>query len=59
MADCCLQNLLYERNICMKINLKFIFDFLVLLATEIFIGIYVKDAIIRPYIGDISAILGV
>lgn len=42
---------------CMKINLKFLFAFLVLLATEIFIGIYVNDSIIRPYIGDFLVVI--
>jgi len=41
----------------MKINLKFLFAFLVLLATEIFIGIYVNDSIIRPYIGDFLVVI--
>ncbi len=36
----------------MKISAKYIITFLVLLATEIFIAIYVHDDFIRPYLGD-------
>ncbi|WP_405227210.1 DUF2809 domain-containing protein [Dokdonia sp. Asnod1-B02] len=36
----------------MRLSLKYIIAFLVLLATEIFIAIYVHDDFIRPYLGD-------
>ncbi|PYG87319.1 uncharacterized protein DUF2809 [Ruminiclostridium sufflavum DSM 19573] len=41
----------------MKINFKYICAFLILLATEIFIGLFVRDAIIRPYIGDALVVI--
>lgn len=41
----------------MKINIKYIFAFLILLIAEIIIAIFVNDAIIRPYIGDILVVL--
>lgn len=36
----------------MRLSIKYIIAFLVLLATEIFIAIYVHDNFIRPYLGD-------
>ena len=36
----------------MKISAKYIIAFLILLAMEIFIAIYVHDNFIRPYLGD-------
>ncbi|TVZ22070.1 uncharacterized protein DUF2809 [Dokdonia sp. Hel_I_63] len=36
----------------MRLSLKYIIAFLVLLAMEIFIAIYVHDDFIRPYLGD-------
>ncbi|OPX44035.1 hypothetical protein CLHUN_20600 [Ruminiclostridium hungatei] len=41
----------------MKINIKYIIAFLILLAIEIFIGLFVRDAIIRPYIGDVLVVI--
>ncbi len=41
----------------MKINLKFLFAFLILLATEIFIGVYLHDNIIRSYVGDVLVVI--
>lgn len=37
----------------MKKRLPYIITAIVLLGVEIFIGAFVKDAIIRPYVGDI------
>lgn len=41
----------------MKINFKYIFAFWVLLIAEIIIGLFVNDAIIRPYIGDVLVVI--
>lgn len=41
----------------MKINMKYLFAFLVLLLTEIIIGLFVSDTIIRPYIGDVLVVI--
>jgi hypothetical protein len=41
----------------MKINIKYIFSFLILLIIEVIIALYVRDAIIRPYIGDILVVI--
>lgn len=41
----------------MKINLKYIYAFLILLIVEIIIGVFVRDAIIRPYVGDILVVV--
>ena len=36
----------------MRLTLKYIIAFLILLATEIYIALYVHDNFIRPYLGD-------
>ncbi len=41
----------------MKINLKYLVAFSILLIIEIMIAIFVNDAIIRPYIGDVLVII--
>lgn len=41
----------------MKINIKYILCFIILLITEILIALFAKDTIIRPYIGDILVII--
>ena len=41
----------------MKINIKYIFSFIILFITETFIALFVHDTIIRPYIGDILVII--
>lgn len=41
----------------MKINIQYIFSFLILLATEILIALFVHDKFIRPYIGDVLVII--
>ena len=41
----------------MKINIKYIFVFIILLITEIFIALFINDTIIRPYIGDILVVI--
>lgn len=41
----------------MKINIKYIFTFVVILIIELIIGLFVNDAIIRPYVGDILVII--
>ncbi len=40
----------------MKINTKYIIVFILLLLVEIFIALYVRDAFVRPYLGDSIAI---
>ena len=41
----------------MKINIKYIFSFIILFMLETFIALFVHDTIIRPYIGDILVII--
>ena len=41
----------------MRINLKYISVFLLLLITEIIIALFVRDSIIRPYIGDFLVVI--
>ncbi len=41
----------------MKINIKYIIAFFILLAIETYIGLFVRDAIIRPYVGDILVVV--
>ena len=41
----------------MKINIKYIFSFIILFITETFIALFVHDTIIRPFIGDILVII--
>ncbi|WP_066496649.1 DUF2809 domain-containing protein [Abyssisolibacter fermentans] len=41
----------------MKINMKYIFVFFILLITETIIALFVNDSIIRPYIGDVLVII--
>lgn len=41
----------------MKINLKYISAFLGLLLIEAAIALYIHDAIIRPYVGDILVVI--
>jgi hypothetical protein len=41
----------------MKINMKYIFVFFLLLITEIIIALFVHDAIIRPFIGDVLVVV--
>ncbi|AEV67638.1 DUF2809 domain-containing protein [Acetivibrio clariflavus] len=41
----------------MKVNLKYIIVFSILLAIEVFIALFVRDKIIRPFIGDILVIV--
>lgn len=41
----------------MKINTKYIIAFLILLIIEIIIGIFIKDAVIRPYLGDVLVVI--
>ncbi|SHJ82130.1 Protein of unknown function [Clostridium cavendishii DSM 21758] len=41
----------------MKLNIKYILAFIILLLTEIFIALFVHDTIIRPYIGDILVVI--
>ncbi|MCT4604992.1 MAG: DUF2809 domain-containing protein [Marinisporobacter sp.] len=41
----------------MKMDMKYIFIFLILLIAEIIIAFFVKDAIIRPFIGDVLVII--
>lgn len=41
----------------MRIKQKYMLVFLILLLTEIIIALYIKDAIIRPYVGDILVLV--
>ncbi|RXK61822.1 DUF2809 domain-containing protein [Lacibacter luteus] len=41
----------------MKFNLRYFVLFLLLLATEILIALFVHDTIIRPYIGDLLVVI--
>jgi|BioPla2DNA2_1021312.scaffolds.fasta_scaffold07113_3 hypothetical protein len=41
----------------MKLNLKYLIAFFILFVTEIFIALFVKDKIIRPFIGDILVVI--
>jgi hypothetical protein len=41
----------------MKINMRYLFGFIVLLITEIIIALFINDNIIRPYFGDILVII--
>lgn len=41
----------------MKINLKYLVAFFVLFITEVFIALFVKDKIIRPFVGDILVVI--
>ncbi len=40
-----------------KINIKYMISFILLLAIEIFIALFVHDKIIRPYIGDVLVVI--
>ncbi len=41
----------------MKFNLKYMVAFFILFITEVLIALFVKDKIIRPFIGDILVII--
>lgn len=41
----------------MKINIKYVSAFLILLITEIIIALFLKDTIIRPFIGDVLVVI--
>jgi hypothetical protein len=41
----------------MKINIRYILSFIILFIIETIIALYVHDAIIRPYIGDILVVI--
>jgi len=41
----------------MKINIKYLFAFLVLFITEVIIAVFVHDALIRPYVGDFLVVI--
>ena len=40
-----------------KVNIKYIFAFFILLIVEVIIALFIKDKIIRPYIGDILVVV--
>lgn len=46
-----------KQSTFMKINTGYLFGFLVLLLTELLIGIYMHDAIVRPYGGDFLVVI--
>lgn len=41
----------------MKINIKYLIDFIILFLIELGIALFINDRIIRPYIGDILVII--
>ena len=41
----------------MKFNLKYLAAFFILFITEVFIALFVKDKIIRPFIGDVLVVI--
>lgn len=41
----------------MKINIKYMISFIILLLVEVFIGAFINDKIIRPYVGDILVVV--
>lgn len=41
----------------MKINIKYIISFIIIFLIELCIALFVHDAIIRPYIGDILVVI--
>lgn len=41
----------------MKINKKYLITFIILFIVEVFIALFVKDTIIRPYVGDILVVI--
>lgn len=41
----------------MKMNKRYLFAFLILLAIEIIIALFIHDAVIRPYLGDILVVI--
>lgn len=41
----------------MKINIKYMVWFIILFITEVIIALFIKDKIIRPYIGDILVVI--
>ncbi|MGL4742683.1 MAG: DUF2809 domain-containing protein [Sarcina sp.] len=40
-----------------KLNYKYLIGFIILLFVEIFIALFIRDAFIRPYIGDILVVV--
>ena len=44
-------------RVFMQINMKYILAFLILLITEIIIALFIRDTIIRPYIGDVLVVI--
>ncbi|MFV0519826.1 MAG: DUF2809 domain-containing protein [Lachnospirales bacterium] len=40
-----------------NIRVNYLIIFLILLAIEIFIGVYVRDTFIRPYVGDMLIVI--
>lgn len=41
----------------MKINIKYLAAFFILFVTEVLIALFVKDKIIRPFVGDILVVI--
>ena len=41
----------------MKINMKYLLVFFILLVLEVLIALFVKDRIVRPFIGDILVMI--
>lgn len=41
----------------MKINIKYLAAFFVLFVTEVLIALFVKDRIIRPFVGDVLVVI--
>ena len=40
----------------MKINYKYLIGFIILLIVEIYIGMFIHDKVIRPFIGDVLVV---
>jgi hypothetical protein len=41
----------------MKVNIRYLLAFLIILITEVIIGLFVHDAFIRPYFGDVLVVI--
>jgi len=41
----------------MKLNIKYLFAFFILLIVEIIIALFVNDAFVRPYLGDVLVVI--
>lgn len=44
-------------KIKIKVNIKYLLTFLIILITEVIIALFVHDAFIRPYFGDVLVVI--